>query len=352
MTAASRESPIDRGPDASREILASRVATLPDVLRAALAADVPEVPAAALATNVRFIVTGIGGSEGPARIIATALRTHAGCDARFVAMSAMVCDSYEADSLRDVLVIVSHGLSPNSRSVLGQRHRFAACVLFTGRSHDDIDAASHGPALTIHTLPPRDESNLLVRVLAPPAATLGALQWIAVLARARGREVGALARLNEVPEAVAQVLASREEPQAIDGARVGIVSIGEDGESFAHGLRWKWLEAVGRGDPPCWDALAFAHGPFQDLWNERAVIWTLMHGDARRECDVAERLASMMHPSRHHVVRLFATLPRPLGWFEHDAWFDRAALRELRDHPRDLANWPGKGRDEALYELT
>lgn len=327
---------------ASRELLAARVEQLPDVLRATLAVRYLEVGVANELQN--FVVTGIGGSEGPARIIAAALRRFVGVNARYVPMSALLTATDADLARREVLVLVSHGLCPNARNILAQVDRFAASVLLSSRERTDV-----GTALHTRVVAPEEESGLLVRVLAPPAATLAGLAWVADLAIARGRDRGVLARLDEVPAAVERVLAQTGESAIVEGARVGLLSCGDDGDAFVHGLRWKWLEALGRGDPPCWDALGFAHGPFQDLWNERAVLWALLHEDVTHERELIERLASILHAGRHRLVQVVASLPSPLGWFEHDAWFDRLVLRELAEHPRDLANWPGKGRDGALY---
>jgi hypothetical protein len=40
-----------------------------------------------------------------------------------------------------------------------------------------------------------------------------------------------------------------------------------------------------------------------------------------------------------------------LSWFEHDAMLNQLVIATLRERPRDLVDWPGKGADHALYML-
>ena len=71
-----------------------------------------------LCTRSRYVVTGGGLSEGPARVLVALLRG-AGRDARFVPQSAFV-DWTEPPDEQCALVLFSQGLAPNARL---RRHR-------------------------------------------------------------------------------------------------------------------------------------------------------------------------------------------------------------------------------------
>ena len=109
-----------------------------------------------------------------------------------------------------------------------------------------------------------------------------------------------------------------------------------------------WQEGLLVARPPIYDALAFAHGPLQQLYPRRAAIIALgCDGDDPR---VLERLRATLAP-QHRFVELRSHLAAPLSVLEHDAmvgWLVHAALQRA---PRDLFQWPGKGADGPLYKL-
>lgn len=326
------------------ELLAERVAALPSALAAA-ASEPP--PAAADLSPGPFAVTGAGGSEGPARIFSDRL-ARAGIPARFVPLSAFVAPTPPVRR-DDRLVIVSQGLSPNARLALAHRSRVARCVVITAtrptRDGDERSAALAEVAQEGHHVithgPPR-EGELLVRVLGPALATLAVL-------RLAGEITGDPLPVTDLGAAVARALAAAPEGELPREALTALVIAG-DGGARAHGLRWKILEALERGDPPVWDVLQFAHGPLQQYFDAPATLITLERADPHHAA-LFERLAAVV-PAHHRLLRLKATLPEPLAWFEHDAMLDAVVLRELRRDPRDLVQWPGKGQDQALYAIA
>ena len=85
-------------------LLEERIATLPSALSQALATPLP-AGIERLATLDRFVVTGGGMSEGPARVLVALLR-RAGRDATFVPQSRFV-DWPEPPAPRSALVLFS-----------------------------------------------------------------------------------------------------------------------------------------------------------------------------------------------------------------------------------------------------
>jgi hypothetical protein len=75
------------------ELLAARIDTLPALLDETLRVPLP--PLEGFARARRWVTTGIGGSEGPARVMAGALRSALGVCASFVPLSRFACGADE-----------------------------------------------------------------------------------------------------------------------------------------------------------------------------------------------------------------------------------------------------------------
>lgn len=323
--------------DEGVELLAARVAALPDALAATRAFPLPDL--GALRAARRIVTTGVGGSEGPARVLAALLRERAGACASFAPLSRLACADAPLDDA--ALVVFSQGLSPNARIALG-RNDLRAVALVTAMDPAALDAAAvRRDALVVRHAPTR-EDRLLVRVLGPAAATLAAMRVADAL---RGEDDPTAAR---VEGAVRAALA--DETPALDPA-LPVALVGCDqGLELLHGQRWKWLESLRRSDASVWDALGFAHGPLQ-LTAERPTNLALFCRETPREQRLFARLESLLQGDGHRVLRLRATLPGAWSFFEHDARWSAAVLATLRAHPRELLRWPAQGRDGALYGL-
>src|SRR5207244_1589614 len=84
-------------------------------------------------------------------------------------------------------------------------------------------------------------------------------------------------------------------------------------------LRAKVLEGMLLREPPLWDLLEFAHGPFQQQFPERVTLLALTRADAPGEDELLARLGRMLVPGRHRLVRWRSSLPGALALFEHEA---------------------------------
>jgi creatinine amidohydrolase len=301
-----------------------------------------ECPLPRLTRAPRSVVTsGVGASEGAARILAAQLQ-EAGLVARFVPVSQFSARAPVAD----LLVVFSQGLSPNARLALGKEHAFGARWLVTSVSarasaERDAKAAQH-----IHTLaargvtpivvPPADEPQALARFTGPTVAALTALRLAALLAGDRALAM----RLADAPGAYAAPRA-----QAQLEAPLALVTAGALAES-AYAQRWKLLEALLGDDPPVWDVLQFAHGPLQASFGKRLTLVVL---EGLGQGALVERLARAIEGTPHRLMRLCATLPAPLSFFQHTAQLDALVLAQLEAAPRDLFDWPGRHGDAPLY---
>jgi hypothetical protein len=204
-------------------------------------------------------------------------------------------------------------------------------LVVTAREPD----TSHSVTVLKHG--PPSESDMLVRVVGPALACLAVMRFAHIVDESS---------LSEIPQAIAQTQFC---PPSRPFDQIVLITAG-DYLDVVHGLRWKLLETLVFGDPTVYDVLQFAHGPFQQMYERRILLVVLDRG-TRGEEVLFGRLAQMVVPERHEILRLRATLPFPLCWFEHDALFNQLVLALLEKRPRDLIDWPGKGCDAQLYEL-
>ncbi|MCA9671231.1 MAG: hypothetical protein KC503_36785, partial [Myxococcales bacterium] len=275
-----------------------------------------------------------------------------GLPARFVPLSAFASPSLgDSDA---TLVIFSQRLSPNARLALRASPRFASTIVCT--TVDDATLRERGGAgleVVTRRLPDLNEPPTLVRVLGPPCATLDALRLAAQLLALAGvpprfdddaisAAVTALDdRADDIAAQCAAALADYGDDEVV------FVTVGGY-DAWVRGIRCTWQEGLLVARPPIYDALAFAHGPLQQLYPRRAAIIALgCDGDDPR---VLERLRATLAP-QHRFVELRSHLAAPLSVLEHDAmvgWLVHAALQRA---PRDLFQWPGKGADGPLYKL-
>ena len=332
------------------ELLRQRCADVPAVLRATLAAPLPSLRA--IARRTRWIITGAGASEGPARTFAALLRRHLHACAAFVPLSAFAPErAADVTDPSAVLVVISQGIAPNSRLALARAPAFAACVVVTACPEHPSLATVRALGAVIIAHPPGPESGLLLRVQGPAAATMMLLRTLDALAEARGDAPPFEGHLDAVPDGLPTEDVPLDERAAAMAAqgRVAIVSC-DPGLELAHGLRWKWLEGPATCDPPCWDALQMVHGPLQHVLERPRLLLALEPGDDPGASALLDRLASIVGDG-HPMLRLRARTAGVTGFFDFDARCNRLVCAVLARSPRDLVHWPGFGRDAPLYAL-
>jgi hypothetical protein len=335
---------------ASVELLARRVARVPSELARAALPPSTELPDLRGAT--RWVVSGIGASEGPARLLVSQLLSQ-GLSARFHPVTSFLS---KEPPTGDVLVVFSQRLSPNGRIPLGAEHRrrFRHVLLVTSLDPEtDARAAElRGAGVRLLRHGPVDEDGLFLRVLGPALAARMSLYIACETARLRGApEPAWAARLPELPNAVEQAWtrAGTLDPSWLFGP-TAIVASGDDMD-LAPALRTKLLEALGAGEPVIWDHCGLVHGPLQSFLESPRLLLVLESHAEPHGAFLRERLCRVLHPDLHRVHVLEATLPHPLGLFEHAAAMDTLVVEALRARPRDLGNWPGKGQDAPIYAL-
>ena len=322
------------GSDRSLELLSERVASIPAEVTRALESDAAQQARASFPKTAEpLAIVGAGGSSGPATFLAACLERQ-DWRTRLLPPS---CFAFADSPFGSPLCVVSQGMSPNAQIAL--RLASEPPLLITAVKDPAVACVPlrHGPD---------SERELLVRVVGPALACLAAVRFSEL---ASDDELGVL---PSAIHAAAKNKAVSDENAALfeSGPYDHVVLITADSyRDVMAGLRWKLLETLCFGDPTTYDVLQFAHGPFQQMYNARTLLLVLDKGSARED-DLFSRLQEMV-PDHHLLLRLRATLPFPLCWFEHDALLNQLVLSLMRRNPRDLISWAGKGLDRHLYEL-
>lgn len=292
---------------------------------------------------------GAGGSAFAATLLASEL-TRLGAPARHLPPSAFVAPRPERGHLA---IVVSQGLSPHARLALAASTDVGRVLVLT---------ASEAPLPALGETPPRrlaldvaPEDGLLVRVVGPAAAAALALRVARALARADGFSP---AELSALQASLAAARARAREALSLSpgagelsrrDAGLCLVTAGEHGERLSP-LAWGVMETLLVPEPPCLDALGLAHGALQAVWDRPTVWLTLEHRDGSLEPGLHRHLAEALGP-RHALVRLVSPLPMPLAALDLQHQLAWLTLELAWPRARDLRDWPGKGRDEALFRL-
>ncbi len=329
----------------STKELVTRVRRLPEVLRQTLASQPPAGLASLGAKSV--LITGIGTSEGVAHFAEALFRHELRIRVTTLPVSSFI--SEDVKSQGQMLVILSQELSQNASLAMSRAREFELALLITSCPADDARLAGFRAAGgLVWTLPPAGERDFLVRVMGPVAAALALFRLGTVAAGRAPPMLDALpARVEEAIEygfALAQrwPLEVRRAPLVASGWYVRCIEL----------LAWSWMEAWFVESPPTWDVLQLAHGPWQAMFDSTTPLLLLERPD-----DVPglwQRLETMVKApgaKPRELVRLVATLPAPLAFFEHAGMVLGLLAGVLERTPGDLTAWPGRGTDGSLYDL-
>jgi creatinine amidohydrolase len=355
-------------------VLEQRTRALPALLHEVLRADAPHLPWSARHVR-RVVTTGAGSSAANARLLA-ALLQDAGLAARFVPLTSFAV-APPADAIADALVVFSQGLSPNARLALHDVEAWAGVLVVTAvperaaardaapppsgalgeRRRLLADLVARG--VHVHRIPAAEEYGTLLRVTGPMLGTAVAIAIARAAAASAGAPRGLLpdaidadavcARVADAPSRLA-----REHPDlGAASLDVGCALLASAGYADLLGnLRAKVVEGPLLPEPPAWDLLDFAHGPFQQLHARRATLFALTRLGAPGEAELLARLESMLVPERHRLVRWHSDLPGALALLEHEALMNALMLRAIAERGVDQVEFPGRGDDRPLYDVA
>jgi creatinine amidohydrolase/Fe(II)-dependent formamide hydrolase-like protein len=354
--------PVERRPGVrrgarGRALLARRMRSAPALIARVARqrlAPLPLLPGAAR----QVVATGLGSSAAQAALLAHLLGER-DVAARAVPTGALLEPWRGAE--RDVLVVFSQGLSPNARLALQAPERWLAVIVVTAAARPR-DAARRAALAVLRRaggvvvpLPGGAERGLLLRVAGPLTASAMCFRLADALREALTGaadldrlDAAAIARAMRDAERHAVALARRADP-----FNRPVVCLASGGYGARCGnLSLKLSEALLLPPPPVVDLLDFAHGPFQQLYDQPTTLLALTRRGATGETRLLTRAAKMLVRGRHRLLRLPATLPGALALFEHEAMLNRLVLEAMTARQLDPADWPGRGRDAPLYAVA
>jgi len=311
----------------------------------------------AMAAPKRWLTCGIGASEGVARATAAWLRSEARIPANFRAFSEWLVDGSTGDRLDEAdelgVIVFSQGVCPNARIALSRAPQSATRVLVTAATESEAAEQARSMGWLILPHEPAGEGSLLVRLEGPLCAMAVGRALAESLAMAKGSALLSRASLDAAAAfergfARGQTLGEQQSTDALDCVCAMLVS----GRALAthSGLPWTWMESTLSAPIALWDALGFVHGPMQAIYERRATLVTFERAN-EGERALFDRLGAVLDPERHSLVRVRAESDDERAVFEHFGALWGMLTQQLARRPRDLRNWPGKGRDRALYEL-
>ncbi len=350
----------DAGSKVGLRLLEGRIAALPDLIRRYAEVPEPQLPASIAAIDT-FVTTGIGSSEAHARLLSHLL-DELGVRAKYVPLSAAAA-TFSEGRTRDALVLFSQGLSPNARLALAVPRRWRHRIVVTAardadpekrRCLDELRAAGD----SIVHFPGENEYATLVRITGPMAGYLAAQRIAEAIASATGRrgpgplDVEKIVRAVEAaPTALAKSLeAAGVHSLAFLDRGLAFLAFGAYGELVSN-LRYKVLEGLYLPVPPVWDLLHFAHGPFQQAFPNPVTLLALTRTGEPAEHSLVSRVAEMLAADRHRLVVLDSAIPGAGAIFEHEAMANELLVRAVRERGIDQRNWPGKGKDQPVYDV-
>ncbi len=327
--------------------LEERIARIPRALEDTLSRPLPAFEAS---VDLSWEVFGVGGSEGPARLMVACLQRH-GIAARLASVSRFI-DFRPRE--RTGLIVFSQGLSPHARRVLSHANGFDVTWVFSACSPAEVLSRVGEQArrrVVVFGHAPKEEEGSLLRLVGPTcAAALG----VRVVASLCGGVVS-----DDFADAVPALLAYYSDGQRgrgdsswhlLEEIDPTFCLAAEEDLPFAHQAMWKWQEAMCAPLPPVIEAFSFAHGPFQAIYREPAVLLCVKGASQNRD-EVWSRLQRILVPNRHRVVDLSAASTFPYSYFELDAKLSSLLSRLTQARALDPQDWPGKDADRALYDL-
>lgn len=313
--------PTDRAKSSVEKLVARMTAT------PALIGETLSLRVKPLSLQHGLVTTGIGQSEGVARLVARAAQQR-GVVAEFVPLSAFLSQTVSRD--RHVLLF-SQALSPNAAAALKSARDCAAVTVVTSLRSDDARLAGVNSV----TVPPTEESGLLVRVTGPRTAAAMGLKLLGITAAA-----------DQIQHACERAFARGASCEASD-RQPTILTEGAWVDLCA-AIPWGWMETLWADAPLICDALNFVHGAYQARATAEHDVFALMPAGANT--GLWTRLRTLLAQTKHRLITFEATRADVFAFFEFAAFIDGVVSRMLQRSPVDLEAWPGRGTDGALYD--
>lgn len=331
-----------------------RIDSIPGRLREMVDHPVPQLPSDLAEKGL--VATGVGSSEAAARYFVFLLQ-QSGVRAVFRPQSVFYGTLPCLTGPAPYLAVFSQGLSPNAQMVLTRRSSFGGTLLITSataegqRRADKADRADlleqlerEGATVMVH--PMENEYEILPRFVGPVCSMMAVAQMVGHL----NPELCPLCQLlNKLPDM------GNDLSKAELGARGKDLLSGTNffftnsTSQYAQNLSCKILETLFRPAPGIYDALTYAHGPFQLDSVKKGANWIFCADDSN-ELELVETLFPLFE--RGGACRVITSpVPPPLSIFYYEFFLNSLLLHTLETLDVDLIDWPGKGLDGEGYGI-
>ncbi len=331
-----------------------RIDSIPGQLREVLAKPPPPLPPDL--ADKGLVATGVGSSEAAARYVVFLLQ-QAGVRAVFWPQSVFYGSLPTLTGPSPYLAVFSQGLSPNAQMVLARRQLFAGTLLVTAATVEGQRRAgkesrailleqltNEGATLAVH--PMENEYEILPRFVGPVCS-----MWMAGLlveGLFSGVRLGSHL-LNKFFCEDHHLSESEMDAWGTDLRSGANFFFTNSTSQYAQNLSCKILETLFRPSPGLYDALTYAHGPFQLDYANKGANWIFCTEDPNEQQLVETLTPLFKRGGSCRVITSPVALPHAIFYYE--AFLNSLLVHTLKTLDVDLVDWPGKGLDGEGYEI-
>ena len=311
---------------------------------------------------LRIFTSGVGPGEAHARFLAFLLNRYSPHLATFVPVGEAEVTLRRSERHHDRLVVFSQGLCPQSQIVMKAWANKPGMVLCTATNPETLFAEGKNSrgmfmrdllhdGVRILEMPLRGESTVFLQVVGPMCGYLAAIHWARVATGAN------IPRIEpEVLENAMLQLASLRKKSDWDDIlhelqRVDEIWATGGLASYAHNLANKFSKGVFRRMPQISEIFALADGPFQSAMRKPRPQWIFSLPDQRSR-ELTLRARTMLSQAAVPARTWLSPLPEPYAVMYFEQLLNFLLLNLIERQKLDQENWPGKGMDGPLYELS
>lgn len=310
----------------------------------------------------RIFTAGVGPGEGHARYLAYLINRFSPHISTYLPAGEAESTLAQSQREHDRLVVFSQGLCPHSQIVLKAWRNKTRLHLFTAANPESLfsegkDARGtllrgliHDGAESIE-IPLRSESTVFLQTVGPMCGYLAAIHWAKVAA---GAEIPMISP-EQLDNALLEIPAIRKKADwdeiLHEFTRVEEIWATGALASYGFNLANKFAKGIFRRQPQLNPVFSLADGPFQSAFKQPRQQWLLTLPDQRSQ-ELTLRTRNMLSNAAVPLRMWRSPLPEPWAIFYYEQLFNFLVLNIVNRKKLDQENWPGKGMDGPLYEIS
>lgn len=345
-----------------QQLLAERVKLARETLVEFLCNLPPVEPLPESEWPCRIFTAGVGPGEGHARFLAHLVNRytpHMACYLPVVEAEAVLAQKAHSN---DRLVVFSQGLNPHSQVLLKAWPNKPRMLLVTAAKVEDMFSEGKDArgiflreliraGVQYMQVPMPRESTVFLQVVGPMCGYLAAIHWAR---EAAGADITML-EPEALENALLDVTSVRKKTDwddiVMEFSRIDEIWATGALATYGHNLALKFCKGIFRRVPQIRGIFDLADGPFQSAFKQPRPQWLFTLPDPRSQ-ELALRARNMLSngavPSR--IWR--SPLPEPWAIFYYEQLINFIVLSIVARKKLDQENWPGKGMDGPIYEIS